>query len=298
MSVDVIKTDAVIIGAGPVGLFAVFELGLLDVKAHVIDILDRPGGQCAELYPEKPIYDIPALPVVTGQELTDQLMEQDRAVRCGAPLQRTGGIDPEDRGRLPSPRDRRGHALRVQGDRDRGWRRIVHAEAAPAARYRGLREHVRVLFGSQDGCVPGPGRSHRRRRRLRARLDLESSARGEVADLAAPAVGVPRRACVRSEDDGFGRQRKHLVQAGSSRHAARRQWPADRGHGQGTRWHDLRTADGSHAAVFRSHHEARSRREQAQSRRESDSRRHGEIRDERRASSPSATSIPIPASSS
>lgn len=72
----VIETDAVIIGAGPVGLFAVFELGLLDVKAHVIDILDKVGGQCAELYPEKPIYDVPGLPVVTGQELTDRLMEQ------------------------------------------------------------------------------------------------------------------------------------------------------------------------------------------------------------------------------
>ncbi len=71
-----IQTDALIIGAGPVGLFAVFELGLLDVKAHVIDILDKPGGQCAELYPEKPIYDIPALPVVTGQELTGRLLEQ------------------------------------------------------------------------------------------------------------------------------------------------------------------------------------------------------------------------------
>ncbi len=71
-----VQTDALIIGAGPVGLFAVFELGLLDVKAHVIDILDRPGGQCTELYPEKPIYDIPALPVVTGQELTDRLLEQ------------------------------------------------------------------------------------------------------------------------------------------------------------------------------------------------------------------------------
>ncbi len=71
-----IHTDALIIGAGPVGLFAVFELGLLDVKAHVIDILDKPGGQCAELYPEKPIYDIPALPVVTGKELTDRLLEQ------------------------------------------------------------------------------------------------------------------------------------------------------------------------------------------------------------------------------
>ena len=71
-----IETDAVIIGAGPCGLFAVFELGLLDIKAHVIDILDRPGGQCAELYPEKPIYDIPGLPVVTGQGLTDSLMAQ------------------------------------------------------------------------------------------------------------------------------------------------------------------------------------------------------------------------------
>ncbi|WP_088348210.1 MULTISPECIES: NAD(P)/FAD-dependent oxidoreductase [Rhodomicrobium] len=71
-----IQTDAIIIGAGPVGLFAVFELGLLDIKSHVIDILDRPGGQCAELYPEKPIYDIPALPIVTGQELTDRLLEQ------------------------------------------------------------------------------------------------------------------------------------------------------------------------------------------------------------------------------
>ena len=71
-----IETDAVIIGAGPVGLFAVFELGLVDVKAHVIDILGKPGGQCAELYPEKPIYDIPGLPIVTGQELTDRLLEQ------------------------------------------------------------------------------------------------------------------------------------------------------------------------------------------------------------------------------
>ena len=70
------KTDAVIVGAGPVGLFAVFELGLLGISSHVIDIRDQPGGQCAELYPEKPIYDIPALPEVSGQELTDRLMQQ------------------------------------------------------------------------------------------------------------------------------------------------------------------------------------------------------------------------------
>ena len=73
---NLIETDVVIIGAGPVGLFAVFELGLLDLKCHVIDILDRPGGQCAELYPEKPIYDIPGFPVVTGRELIDNLIKQ------------------------------------------------------------------------------------------------------------------------------------------------------------------------------------------------------------------------------
>ena len=71
-----IQTDAVIIGAGPAGLFAVFELGINDIKCHLIDILDRAGGQCAELYPEKPIYDIPAVPVCTGAELTERLMEQ------------------------------------------------------------------------------------------------------------------------------------------------------------------------------------------------------------------------------
>src|ERR1700745_1685245 len=71
-----IETDVAIIGAGPIGLFAVFELGLLYLTCHLIDILDRPGGQCAELYPEKPIYDIPGLPIVTGQGLTDALLAQ------------------------------------------------------------------------------------------------------------------------------------------------------------------------------------------------------------------------------
>ncbi len=73
---DVIKTDVLIIGAGPCGLFAAFELGLLDMKAHFVDILDKVGGQCAELYPEKPIYDIPGIPQVSGQGLTEALMEQ------------------------------------------------------------------------------------------------------------------------------------------------------------------------------------------------------------------------------
>jgi thioredoxin reductase (NADPH) len=75
-SAGAIETDAVVIGAGPVGLFQVFELGLLEIKAHIIDALPYAGGQCVELYPDKPIYDIPAISVCTGQELTDRLLKQ------------------------------------------------------------------------------------------------------------------------------------------------------------------------------------------------------------------------------
>lgn len=71
-----IETDALIVGAGPCGLFQVFELGLLGIKSHIVDALDRPGGQCAELYPDKPIYDIPAIPVCDAQELVDKLLQQ------------------------------------------------------------------------------------------------------------------------------------------------------------------------------------------------------------------------------
>jgi thioredoxin reductase (NADPH) len=74
--VQPIETDALIVGAGPVGLFQVFELGLLDIRAHVVDSLPVVGGQCAELYPDKPIYDIPAIPVCTGRQLVDSLMKQ------------------------------------------------------------------------------------------------------------------------------------------------------------------------------------------------------------------------------
>lgn len=71
-----IQTDALIVGAGPAGLFQIFELGLLGIKAHIVDTLPQPGGQCTELYPDKPIYDIPAVPICTGQELTDSLLKQ------------------------------------------------------------------------------------------------------------------------------------------------------------------------------------------------------------------------------
>src|SRR4051812_10089088 len=75
---DPIKTDALIVGAGPVGLFQVFELGLREISAHVVDALPFAGGQCVELYGDKPIYDIPALPACTGRELTERLLAQVR----------------------------------------------------------------------------------------------------------------------------------------------------------------------------------------------------------------------------
>src|SRR6202171_2719737 len=75
-SLEPTPVEAVIIGAGPVGLFQIFELGLLGINAHIIDSLAQPGGQCTELYPDKPIYDIPALPICGAQELIDRLLEQ------------------------------------------------------------------------------------------------------------------------------------------------------------------------------------------------------------------------------
>ena len=81
-----IKTDAVIIGAGPCGLFQVFELGLLGLKAEIIDSIRQPGGQCTELYPDKPIYDIPAIPICSGEELTEALLKQIEPFDCGMHL--------------------------------------------------------------------------------------------------------------------------------------------------------------------------------------------------------------------
>ncbi len=81
-----IDTDAVIVGAGPCGLFQVFELGLLGLKAEVVDSIRKPGGQCIELYPDKPIYDIPGIPVCSGEELTEALLKQIEPFNCGMHL--------------------------------------------------------------------------------------------------------------------------------------------------------------------------------------------------------------------
>jgi len=76
MSATVIETDALIVGAGPIGLYQVFQLGLLEINCHVVDTLPHPGGQCVQLYPDKPIYDVPGLPATTGQALSQALRQQ------------------------------------------------------------------------------------------------------------------------------------------------------------------------------------------------------------------------------
>ncbi len=92
-----IQTDIIIIGAGPVGLFTVFEAGLLKLKCHLIDSLPQPGGQCSEIYPKKPIYDIPAYPSILAGDLTDQLMEQIKPFSPGFTLgERAESIEKDD----------------------------------------------------------------------------------------------------------------------------------------------------------------------------------------------------------
>ena len=94
-----IKTDILIIGAGPTGLFTVFEAGLLKLKCHLIDALAQPGGQCSEIYPKKPIYDIPAFPEILAGDLVDNLMKQIQPFQPGFTLgERAQSIQTKDDG--------------------------------------------------------------------------------------------------------------------------------------------------------------------------------------------------------
>ena len=95
-----LRTDVLIVGAGPVGLFAAFEAGVIGLSCHIVDALDRVGGQCTELYPDKPIYDIPAIPSCTARELVERLLEQCRP--CEVPIhlgQRVDTVEQRDDGR-------------------------------------------------------------------------------------------------------------------------------------------------------------------------------------------------------
>ena len=188
-----IETDAVIVGAGPVGLFQVFELGLLEIKAHVIDSLAYPGGQCIELYPDKPIYDIPAVPVCTGKELTDNLLKQIEPFGATFHLgQEVTVVRKQDDGRFFVETSKGTRLLA---------RTVFIAGGVGAFQPRTLRldglekfNDTQVLLPRQEpGAVRGSQPGHHRRRRFGAGLVAEfrpgRPAQGRERDPRAP----PRR---------------------------------------------------------------------------------------------------------
>lgn len=161
-----IDTDVVIVGAGPVGLFQVFELGLLGLKAHVVDSLPAAGGQCIELYPDKPIYDIPAVPVCTGRELTERLLEQIRPFAAGFHLgQEVTEVHRRDDGRFHVATSRGTHfragAIVIAGGVGSFQPRRLGVDGAE--RFEGRSIHYRVkdaaAFAGEDLVIFGGGDS-------------------------------------------------------------------------------------------------------------------------------------------
>ena len=163
---SVISTECVIVGAGPVGLFAVFELGLLGMKCEIVDSLAHPGGQCAELYPDKPIYDIPAIPVCGAQELIDRLLEQIKPFHAGFHLgQEVTSVEILDRGRFAvetsaGTRFDAGSIIIAGGLGSFQPRRLM---VPGAEQYEGTQVHYRVRraeeFHGKDVLVAGGGDS-------------------------------------------------------------------------------------------------------------------------------------------
>lgn len=206
-----IETECVIIGAGPSGLFAVFELGLLGIKCQVIDSLVNPGGQCTELYPDKPIYDIPALPVCGAQELVDRLMQQIKPFGAGFHLG-------QEVTRLTPREDRRFDVETALGNRFDAGAVIIAAGLGSfqpkrlavegAAELEGYRLHYRVSqadrFHGQDLLIAGGGDSA---------LDwvLEFTGKARSVTL------VHRREEFRAQPASVERM-KQLAEAGKLRH--------------------------------------------------------------------------------
>jgi len=207
----VIRTECVIVGAGPVGLFAVFELGLLGIKCEIVDSLAHPGGQCTELYPDKPIYDIPALPVCGAQELIDRLLEQIKPFRAGMHLgQEVTELHRRDDGRFEvataaGTRFDAGAVIIAAGLGSFQPRRLLVPEAE---RFEGTQLHYRVRnaadFHGQDVLVAGGGDSA---------LDWTLEFCGKARSLAL----VHRRAEFRAAPASVARM-KELAAAGPLRH--------------------------------------------------------------------------------
>jgi thioredoxin reductase (NADPH) len=161
-----IQTECLIVGAGPVGLFAVFELGLLGMKCEIVDSLAHPGGQCTELYPDKPIYDIPALPVCGAQELIDRLLEQIKPFHAGFHLgQEVSAVARQASGRFTvetaaGTRFDAGSVIIAGGLGSFQPRRLLVPDAE---RFEGTQLHYRVQraeeFHDRDVLVAGGGDS-------------------------------------------------------------------------------------------------------------------------------------------
>ena len=237
---EAIKTDVLIIGAGPCGLFAVFELGLLDMKAHLVDILDKIGGQCAELYPEKPIYDIPGIPFVTGQGLTDALMEQIK------PFKPTFHLNEmvEKIEKIGDP------GFRVTTDGGQVFECKVVVISAGGGSFQPKRPPVPGIEAYEGTSVFYSVRkmeqfrdkesADRRRRRLGAGLDAQSAPDRQTRDAVAPARRFPRRAAQRRTDARAGRGRENGSENRPGHRARRRGRPARRRHGESQRQQHLK----------------------------------------------------------
>jgi thioredoxin reductase (NADPH) len=207
---DAVSTECVIIGAGPVGLFAVFELGLLGINCQIVDSLGHPGGQCTELYPDKPIYDIPALPVCGAQELVDRLLQQIKPFGAGFHLgQEVVELARRADGRFDllttaGTRFVAGSVIIAAGLGSFQPRRLMVAEAE---RFEGKQIHYRVLnaadFRGRDLLIAGGGDSA-----LDWTLDLCGKARSVTL--------VHRRAEFRAQPASVLRM-KELVAAGRMR---------------------------------------------------------------------------------
>ena len=163
-----IETDVVIVGAGPCGLFQVFELGLLGLKSEVVDSLRQPGGQCSELYPDKPIYDIPAIPVCTGDELTEQLMKQIEPFGAGIHLnEEVAVVEKQDDGsfNVETAKGKKFHckAVIIAGGVGSFQPRPIRAEGVESYAGKSLHYRVReskkfagkkvVIFGGGDSAL-------------------------------------------------------------------------------------------------------------------------------------------------
>ena len=193
---DAESCDVAIIGAGPVGLFAVFECGMLDMGVHVFDALPAPGGQCAALYPEKPIYDIPGYPRIDAAELIDRLIEQaapfepripSRGRRLGSRRDREWRVRHRDRVRQARRRPRRHH---------RGRGRRVRPEPSAARRHCRVRGAKRLLSGAAARGFSRQTDRHRRRRRFGGRLGAVAGRDRRAGPGRASAAQIPRRAAI------------------------------------------------------------------------------------------------------